>query len=141
MGQGLQTADSSLRVKSWTRRLSWRTRWDRQTGSSGTVASQDLFLTQAGLSQQSVSDAPDAGEGSSDVVFRGTHYMPAECLCQCWAKLRAQFQGGGFPHLKVLHPLLVIPDLPNDAIPPRSACFPSPKATVHHVQQLSECQK
>ncbi|XP_030431803.1 uncharacterized protein LOC115657755 isoform X3 [Gopherus evgoodei] len=60
---------------------------------------------------------------------------------QCWAKLRAQFQGGGFPHLKVLHPLLVIPDLPNDAIPPRSACFPSPKATVHHVQQLSECQK
>uniref|UniRef100_A0A8C3HLK2 Ig-like domain-containing protein n=1 Tax=Chrysemys picta bellii TaxID=8478 RepID=A0A8C3HLK2_CHRPI len=45
------------------------------------------------------------------------------------------------PHEKVLQPLLVIPDVHDNVIPPLSACLPSPKAVFHCGQHLRECHK
>ncbi|KAM7160051.1 uncharacterized protein RBU57_010405 isoform 1-T5 [Macrochelys suwanniensis] len=85
-GQRLETADSGLNLKDEVvdKEVELEDEMGQATGASGTVASQDLFLTQAGSSQsqQSVCGAHDAGEGNSDVAFRGTHYTPAESLCQ-----------------------------------------------------------
>ncbi|XP_073159533.1 phosphopantothenoylcysteine decarboxylase isoform X2 [Lepidochelys kempii] len=46
----------------------------------------------------------------------------------------------GFPHPKVLQPLLVIPDVHDDVIPLLSACFLSPEAAFQCALQFSHLE-
>ncbi|XP_074980679.1 uncharacterized protein LOC142070672 [Caretta caretta] len=83
---GLETVDSRISLKDEVvdKEVELEEKMEQVTGSSRTMGSQELFSTPEGSShsQHSVSGVHDAGEGSSDVAFRGTPYTSAEHLHQ-----------------------------------------------------------